>query len=237
MVQHNDPKVIVALDHLNIEQMRSLVSQLYPDQCRLKVGITLFTQYGPALIEELMSQGFAVFLDLKFHDIPQQVAGACYTAACLGVWMMSIHIQGGVAMLESACNALLKVNSNDKPLLIGVTVLTSFDDIDLQQVGIKEKISDLVPYMAKIAHEVGLQGVVCSPQEVSLLRSQFKRDFLLVTPGIRLDNAIKDDQKRIMTPKAAIAAGANYLVIGRPVSQAEHPSKLLQKINAEIIKD
>ena len=234
MASVRDPKIIVALDHLNITQTKALVTQLNPEECRLKVGVTLFTHYGPTLIAALMKSGFEIFLDLKFHDIPQQVAGACSAAADLGVWMMNVHIQGGRAMLESAYHALAKTHFPNKPLLIGVTVLTSFDDGDLQAIGVQEKIAVLVPRFAKLAQEVGLDGVVCSPHEVSTLRAQFKKDFLLVTPGIRPAGGTQHDQKRIMTPQAAMMAGSSYLVIGRPITDAADPASALRRINAEI---
>ena len=228
------PRVIVALDYPSLEQARALVSQLDPALCRLKVGNILFTQYGPAFVEELMQQGFSVFLDLKFHDIPQTVAGACRSAAALGVWMVNVHMQGGRAMLEAACQELSKVPAFQRPLLTGVTVLTSLVDSDLQSMGVQETVATLVPRMAMMAQEIGLDGVVCSAQEAMLLRAQLNKTFLLVTPGIRLHSDDQTDQKRTMTPEAAINAGASYLVVGRPVTQAAHPLHVLQEINATI---
>ena len=230
----SSPRVIVALDYPTIAQARALVSQLDSTLCRLKIGNILFTQYGPAFVEELMKMGFSVFLDLKFHDIPQTVAGACRSAAALGVWMVNVHIQGGHAMLEAACHELAKVSASQKPLLIGVTVLTSLVDSDLQSMGLQETVSTLVPRMAALAQATGLDGVVCSAQEVSALRGQLNKEFVLVTPGIRLHAGDQTDQKRIMSPEAAINAGASYLVVGRPITQADQPLRVLQEINAKI---
>ncbi|WP_423063896.1 orotidine-5'-phosphate decarboxylase [Candidiatus Paracoxiella cheracis] len=228
------PKVIVALDHPSLEDARSLVSQLNPELCRLKIGNILFTHYGPSIIEEFMKKGFSIFLDLKFHDIPQTVAGACRSAAALGVWMVNVHVQGGQAMLAAARNEIDRI-AGKKPLLIGVTVLTSMDDADLKLMGMTDSVVTLVPRFAKLAQDSGLDGVVCSAQEASILRSQLHENFLLVTPGIRLATSDKGDQKRIMTPKAAIEAGANYLVIGRPITQVKNPLEVLQQIHTEII--
>lgn len=229
------PKIIVALDHSNIDEARNLVSQLDPKLCRLKIGSVLFTHYGPSFVEELMRKGFSVFVDLKFHDIPNTVAGACRSAAELGVWMINVHVQGGHAMLAAARNELDKI-SGKKPLLIGVTVLTSMDDSDLNLMGITDSVNTLVLRLVKLAQNSRLNGIVCSAQEAATLRSQLNDDFLLVTPGIRLVGDKKDDQKRTMTPQAAIEAGANYLVIGRPITQAENPAQVLQQIHNDITR-
>lgn len=229
-----DPKIIVALDHATRDDACALVSQLDPALCRLKIGSILFTHYGPDFVEELMKKGFTVFLDLKFYDIPQTVAGACRAAAELGVWMVNVHVQGGHAMLAAARNALDKTRGVKKPLLIGVTLLTSMDNNDLELMGVVDGVNTVVPRLAQVAQNAGLDGVVCSAQEAATLRSQRKNDFLLVTPGIRLVGGEKGDQKRIMTPQAAMAAGANYLVVGRPITQAENPLEVLHQIQQQI---
>jgi len=227
------PKIIIALDHSTIEGARKCVADLDPKLCSIKIGSILFTHYGPHFVEECMKKGFFVFLDLKFHDIPQTVAGACRSAAELGVWMMNVHTQGGHAMLAAARNELDKLTGK-KPLLIGVTVLTSMDNSDLELMGVPDTVNTLVPRLAKLAQQSGLDGVVCSAQEASTLRAQLHKDFLLVTPGIRLANGEKGDQKRIMTPKDALAAGSDYLVIGRPITQAKNRVQVLQTIHNEI---
>lgn len=181
-----------------------------------------------------MQKGYRIFLDLKFYDIPQTVAGACRAVAELGVWMMNIHISGGRTMMETVVNALQSITLKEKPLLIGVTILTSLDGSDLKTLGIQEKVPDIVCRMATLAKSAGLDGVVCSAQEAALLRKQFDRNFLLVTPGIRLETDEKGDQKRVMTPRAAIQAGSDYLVIGRPITQSTDPLKALEAIDKDI---
>lgn len=228
----NSPRLIVALDFPSVEMAYQLVKQLKPSLCRLKVGNILFTQAGPAFVEDLMKLGFEVFLDLKYHDIPQTVAGAVKAAAELGVWMVNVHIQGGQAMLEAASGALQSFNK--RPLLMGVTILTSLQDEDLAPLGIQIPIEKLVPRMAEMAQQAGLDGVVCSSQEARILREQFDSSFVLVTPGIRLSRDEVGDQKRILTPIAAVQAGVSYLVIGRPITQAADPLKVLEKITSEI---
>lgn len=227
----NDPRVIVALDFANITEARDCVAKLDSTLCRLKVGNILFTHYGPAFVEELMKKGFDIFLDLKFHDIPQTVAGACRSAAELGVWMTNLHMVGGRAMCVAAVDAI--ANFHNKPLLVGVTVLTSMDAVDLANIGWTKALPQRVAEMADLARDTGLDGVVCSSAEVGMLRQQLAADFLLVTPGIRLATYQRgeDDQKRVMTPEAAMAAGASYLVIGRPITKALDPLAVLTEIN------
>lgn len=232
----HDPKIIVALDFHSIADVNALVAQLNPNLCRLKIGKTLFTHYGPDLVEDLIKQGFSVFLDLKFHDIPKQVAGACKAAAELGVWMISVHIQGGFTMLHTAATELQQYPQASRPHLIGITVLTSLEERDLEMLAVNEPIKLLVPRLAKLAKKAGLDGVVCSAQEAELLRRSINQPFLLVTPGIRLTDDSKNDQKRIMLPQQAIAAGADYLVIGRSITQAKNPLKVLERITEEINK-
>ena len=225
-------RIIVALDFSTVELARDFVRQIDPSLCRLKIGNILFTQSGPQFVEELMRLGFDVFLDLKYHDIPQTVAGACRAAAELGVWMVNVHTQGGKDMLEAACDALVPFQS--KPLLIGVTVLTSLNDHDLKTIGCCYSAKDMVLRMAGLAKVSGIDGVVCSSQEAGLLREHFDADFKLVTPGIRLEGSEKDDQKRILTPNAAIRAGASYLVIGRPITRADNPLLVLHQISNQL---
>ncbi len=228
----SDPRVIVALDFSAAEQALAFAARVDPQACRLKVGKELFTAAGPALIEKLMHRDFEIFLDLKFHDIPNTVAGACKAAARLGVWMLNVHALGGRAMLEAARDAL--AHAKQRPLLIAVTVLTSMDAQDLQEVGIDGEPAAAALRLAKLAQLSGLDGVVCSAQEAAMLKRECGMEFCLVTPGIRLSGSIKDDQQRVMTPATAIAAGADYLVIGRPVTQADDPAAVLAAINHDI---
>lgn len=228
-----NPKIIVALDNINIKKTLNIVRQLNPKQCRLKVGKELFTAYGPYIVEQLMKLNFEIFLDLKFHDIPNTVANACTAAAKLDVWMTNVHILGGVAMLNAARKAIDQMHGK-KLLLIGVTLLTSLTEADLLTLGFQKKLEDEVVSLAKLAYEAKLDGVVCSPMEVALLRKTIPDHFCLVTPGIRPANSPLNDQKRILTPKEALAQGASYLVIGRPITQSNDPAKALEEILKEI---
>jgi orotidine-5'-phosphate decarboxylase len=228
-----DPKIIVALDYPDAESALRLVNQLTPDLCRLKVGKELFTSSGPQLIESVQEKGFEVFLDLKFHDIPNTVAKACEAAAKLGVWMVNVHALGGQKMMAAAREALEKYTS--RPRLIAVTILTSMDQQDIAQVGLQGTPGDNVISLARLAQSSGLDGVVCSPQEVAQLHQELAGDFLLVTPGVRPQGASQDDQKRTMTPKQALQSGASYLVIGRPITRAEDPLQALKVICTEIL--
>lgn len=221
--------IIVALDFSTKQQALTLAKQLDPARCRVKIASTLFTHYGPALVEELQALGFDVFLDLKYHDIPNQVAAACLQAAKLGVWMLTVHCSGGEAMLMGAREALEGVQGR-KPLLVGVTILTSLSDSDLSTIGYTKNVMDSVCNLAQLAKQAGLDGVVSSATEVASLKKQLGDEFVLVTPGIRLTKDGADDQKRIMTPRKAIAAGATYLVVGRAITQAPEPMYALQKI-------
>jgi orotidine-5'-phosphate decarboxylase len=222
----------VALDYADADSALALVSQLNPVLCRLKVGKELFTAAGPQLVEQFMRHGFEVFLDLKFHDIPNTVAQACKAAATLGVWMVNVHALGGRRMMEAAHEAL--ANFNKPPRLIAVTVLTSMAQADLAEVGILVSPSEQVLHLAALAQASGLDGVVCSAQEAALLRKQAGNVFCLVTPGIRPAEASADDQSRIMTPRAALENGSSYLVIGRPITKAVDPLLALQQIANEI---
>jgi orotidine-5'-phosphate decarboxylase len=230
----NEPRIIVALDYADAQSALQFVNRVEPRACRLKVGKELFTAAGPQLVEQLVQRGFGVFLDLKFHDIPHTVAQACKAASKLGMWMLSVHALGGRAMLAAAREALDRVNP--RPLLIAVTVLTSLDRGDLGQLGIGGGIDDAVLRLAGLAHQSGADGVVCSGHEAPRLRKQFGREFCLVTPGIRPAQAGHDDQLRVVTPRQAVLNGVDYLVIGRPVTQAQDPLKALQEINQEITK-
>lgn len=225
--------VIVALDFASAEKTLDFVQQLEPSLCQLKIGKELFTATGRYLVEQLVLQGYRIFLDLKYHDIPNTVASACKVAADMGVWMVDMHASGGRRMMEAAAEAVS--NYSQSPLLIAVTVLTSMTQSELAETGINLPIDEAVVRLAELSRQAGMNGVVCSAQEATLLRQQLGQEFLLVTPGIRLSNDIKDDQRRIMTPKAALAAGSSYLVMGRPITQSEHPSALLQQINQGLI--
>ena len=231
----NDPKVIVALDYAVGEDALRLVERLEPGLCRLKVGKELFTSAGPALVESLVARGFDVFLDLKFHDIPNTVAQACKAAARLGVWMVNVHGLGGSRMMSAAREAL--EGGASRPKLIAVTVLTSMGRDDLQEIGIGGEPQDTVLRLAKLADSCGLDGVVCSAQEAPLLKRELGAGFCLVTPGIRLAASARDDQVRVTTPREAVRLGADYLVIGRPVTQAPEPLQVLQEINRELTKE
>ena len=228
----NDPKIIIALDYPEARPALILVDKLQPSLCRLKVGKELFTAAGPSLLEQLMKRGFEIFLDLKFHDIPNTTAQACKAAAGLGVWMVNVHAMGGRKMLDAAREAI--ANNARRPRLIAVTLLTSMAQDDLDDLGITATPADMVLHLATLARDCGLDGVVCSAQEAALLRKQFGRDFCLVTPGIRPAQASLDDQSRVMTPLEALHAGASYLVIGRPITQAADPLRALLEINKEI---
>jgi orotidine-5'-phosphate decarboxylase len=230
----SDPKIIVALDFSTARQALELVGRLEPSMCRLKVGKELFTAAGPALLEEFMKRGFEVFLDLKFHDIPNTTAQACKAAAGLGVWMVNVHALGGRKMMEAAREAVAQAQAARPPKLIAVTVLTSMAKEDLIDIGIGDTPAEMVLRLAKLASDSGLDGVVCSAQEAGQLRSGFGEKFCLVTPGIRPAGTQVDDQSRIMTPLAALKAGSSYLVIGRPITQAADPLQVLLDINKEI---
>ena len=225
-------KIIVALDFPDAASALALVDRLDPALCRLKVGKELFTVAGPDLVRTLAARGYEVFLDLKFHDIPNTVAAACRAAAGLGVWMMNVHASGGRRMMQAAREALAE--SPRRPLLIGVTVLTSMSAEDLAETGIDAEPAAQVLRLASLTQACGLDGVVCSAQEAALLRARLGEGFRLVTPGIRPAGSETGDQRRVMTPMQAMAAGATDLVIGRPITAAADPVKVLQSINDEI---
>lgn len=228
----NDSRIIVALDFSSEKQVLEFTSQLEPSMCKLKVGKELFTLAGPNLVRQLVDSGFDVFLDLKFHDIPNTVARACKVATDLGVWMLNVHALGGRNMLIAAREAL--ETSSNRPLLIAVTILTSLGQEDLQEIGLNGTPEDNVLRLANLTKEAGLDGVVCSSREVTNLRQTQGEAFTLVTPGIRPAGSEAGDQIRIMTPVDAIQAGSNYLVIGRPITQSADPILTLHTINTEL---
>lgn len=224
--------VIVALDFPSAQPALDLVAQLTPQLCRLKVGKELFTRSGPALVENLQDQGFEVFLDLKFHDIPNTVAAAVRAAAELGVWMVNVHASGGRRMMEAAVAELAGLER--KPLLIAVTVLTSMSDADLTELGYQETAAQRVQRLAALAANCGLDGVVCSALEAEALRAARGDEFCLVTPGIRLAGDAAGDQRRVVTPADAVALGSDYLVIGRSITAAPDPLAALRRVHAEL---
>ena len=228
----NRKRVIVALDVPDAAGALAIAARLDPALCRVKVGKELFVAAGPAVVGALQERGFEVFLDLKFHDIPNTVAGACRSAAKLGVWMMNVHASGGETMLRAAREAVSSVVR--PPMLIAVTVLTSLTNDDLERVGYTGSVMENVERLARIARACGLDGVVCSAQEATLVRKATGEDFTLVTPGIRLESDNRDDQARVVTPRDAVRLGANYLVIGRPITGSPDPAATLQSINESL---
>jgi orotidine-5'-phosphate decarboxylase len=223
--------LIIALDFAVRSELDVLVDKLDPSLCRLKVGKELFTLYGPEVVRDLQRRGFEVFLDLKFHDIPNTTAAAVAAAADLGVWMVNVHASGGTKMMSAAKAALLPFGK-DAPLLIAVTVLTSMHSNELRNIGVHDNALAQVRRLAMLTSECGLDGVVCSAQEVSVLRGLIPDDFLLVTPGIRPQGSAPDDQQRVATPTEAMTMGSNYLVIGRPITRSDDPLAALKQINA-----
>ncbi len=228
MSSNTDARIIIALDFKDEASTLALVAQLKPSLCKLKVGKELFVRCGPSLVKKLIKQGFDVFLDLKFHDIPNTVAAACQAAADMGVWMVNVHASGGRKMMTYAKEAIEQCQH--KPLLIGVTVLTSLSRQDISEIGLDLEPSEQVLRLAKLAYDSGLDGVVCSPQEASMLKQNIAQDFCLVTPGVRPKGADIGDQQRIMTPSQALAQGSDYLVIGRPITAHPEPIQALQAI-------
>ncbi|MFJ1267770.1 orotidine-5'-phosphate decarboxylase [Legionella lytica] len=225
--------LIVALDFNREQDALNLVDKLDPKECSLKVGSELFTLFGTQFVRQLVDRKFKVFLDLKFHDIPNTVANACKAGADLGVWMMNVHASGGMNMMHSARQALESYGVN-RPILIAVTVLTSFSQEDLASIGVTIPVMDHVKNLAHLAKESGLEGVVSSAHEVGEIKNACGADFITVTPGIRLATDAKNDQIRIMTPAEARAAGSDYLVVGRPITQADEPEKVVAAILSHI---
>ncbi len=225
----SDPKVIVALDYPTADAALAMADQLNPELCRVKVGKELFTVSGPEVVRSLMQKGFDVFLDLKFHDIPNTVAAAVKVAAQMGVWMVNVHASGGSRMMRAAREAVDSV-PNNKTHLIAVTVLTSMSPEDLAETGITKSPLEQVLYLADMAKRAGMDGVVCSAQETAAIREQLGDDFLLVTPGIRMPGDDAGDQRRVVTPHDALANGSSYLVMGRSITGATDPVGVLKKI-------
>ncbi|MBB3323901.1 MULTISPECIES: orotidine-5'-phosphate decarboxylase [Atlantibacter] len=228
-----DSPIVVALDYDNRDKALAFVDQINPQDCRLKVGKEMFTRFGPQLVRDLHSRGFDVFLDLKFHDIPNTAAKAVAAAADLGVWMVNVHASGGARMMQAAREALVPFGQ-DAPLLIAVTVLTSMEASDLADIGITLSPAEHAERLARLTQQCGLDGVVCSAQEAVRFKSALGNAFKLVTPGIRPEGSAAGDQRRIMTPQLAQQAGVDYMVIGRPVTQSENPSQTLRDILASL---
>ncbi len=224
--------IIVALDYPDKAPALALAQRLSPELCRLKVGKELFTRAGPALVENLQQLGFEVFLDMKYHDIPNTVAGAVTAAASLGVWMVNVHASGGRRMMEAAVEALQ--GAGHRPKLIAVTVLTSMSDEDLRELGYTQAAHERVSQLAALAASSGVDGVVCSAQEALRLREECGAQFCLVTPGIRLAGDAAGDQRRVVTPAQAVANGSDYLVIGRSITAADDPLAALQRVLNEL---
>lgn len=233
MTTKNDPRIIVALDFPSEQPALALADTLDPARCRLKVGKELFTRSGPELVRGLQDRGFQVFLDLKFHDIPNTTSAAVAAAADLGVWMVNVHASGGEAMM-TACRRRLESYGEQRPLLIAVTVLTSMTESEFAAIGLQGSAEEQVSRLAALTARCGLDGVVCSALEAPRLKAEQGAGFTLVTPGIRPASASAGDQQRIMTPSAAIEAGSDYLVIGRPITQAQDPLAALAAIDREI---
>jgi orotidine-5'-phosphate decarboxylase len=236
-MSEHDPRIIVALDFADPAAALAFAGRLRAGDCALKVGKELFVAAGPELVRALVTRGFRVFLDLKFHDIPHTVAQACAAATRLGVWMMNVHAAGGRPMLREAREAVARTAAGEgraRPLLIGVTVLTSLDDAELAATGVSRTTHEQARLLAGVARDCGLDGVVCSALEAPALRAATGPDFKLVTPGIRRAGSAKDDQARVVTPEAAVANGADYLVVGRPITQAPDPVAALARMNASL---
>ncbi len=228
MSMANDAKIIIALDFKDESSTLALVAQLKPELCKLKVGKELFVRCGPSLVQKLIDRGFDVFLDLKFHDIPNTVAAACMAAADMGVWMVNVHASGGRKMMMAAREAI--ESCQHQPLLIAVTVLTSLSRADIVEVGLDIEPEQQVLRLAHLAHDCALDGVVCSPLEVAMLKSKISQDFCLVTPGVRPPGSSTGDQQRVMTPAEALSQGSDYLVIGRPITASDEPLQVLNTI-------
>lgn len=228
----SDRPIIVVLDYPSSDAALALVEQLDPKRCNVKVGKELFTRAGPDVVRALVDRGFRVFLDLKYHDIPNTVGAACAAATDLGVWMLNVHASGGPAMLQAARAAV--GDAADRPKIIAVTVLTSLDSNDLSAAGFAGDTATTASKLANLTEECGLDGVVCSPQEIAMMRAERSDNFLLVTPGIRPAGSAVGDQKRVMTPADALAAGASYLVIGRPITAAPDPMEAFAAIEASL---
>lgn len=231
IADHN--QIIVALDIADKKQALNIVDQLSPEHCRLKVGKEMFTLYGPDWVRQLQSRGFDIFLDLKFHDIPNTVAGAVKAAAELGVWMVNVHAGGGRKMLTAARDALQSYG-DDRPKLIAVTVLTHMNSNDITEIGYPSDVDAQVKRLAQLTEDCGLDGIVCSPLDLAKLTEQLSTEFLFVTPGVRSEKVVGDDQTRVMTAVEAVKAGSSYLVIGRPITQSDEPMRVINSINQQL---
>lgn len=229
-MNQQDPKIIVALDFPASNQAMSFVDRLDPSLCKLKVGFELFVAEGPAFVAALVGSGYDVFLDLKFHDIPNTVASACKVASRLGVWMINVHASGGQRMMEAAREAIAQ--ESRPPKLIAVTVLTSMDDEDMRSIQVPVSAREQALHLSHLAKQSGLDGVVCSAQEVEDMKKINGEHFLAVTPGIRPKGSAQGDQKRIVTPEDAFSMGSDYLVMGRPITGAEDPVGVLKQLDA-----
>lgn len=225
----NSSPIVVALDYADKSAALAFADKIDPRDCRLKIGKEMFTHFGPQMVKDLQSRGFDVFLDLKFHDIPNTTAHAVAAAADLGVWMVNVHASGGARMMTAAKEALAPFGK-DAPLLIAVTVLTSMEGSDLADLGITLSPADYAERLARLTRDCGLDGVVCSAQEARRFKSALGSAFQLVTPGIRPAGSKADDQRRVMTPQEAMAAGVDYMVIGRPITQSADPAQTLREI-------
>ena len=233
-MKKKDSKIIVALDMDNLKAINNLVDKLDPNLCKLKIGKEAFVYFGPSLVKSLVAKKYDVFLDLKFHDIPSTVAKAIKAAADLGVWMVNVHTQGGLKMLEEAKKSLENYKEN-KPYLIGVTILTSMNETEFKNLNFRSSLEEQVIKLADLAHLAKLDGLVCSAHEAKKLKTKFGEQLKLVTPGIRTSTKSTQDQARTMTPFDAIKAGSDYLVIGRPITQARVPYEILAQINETLI--
>lgn len=227
----NNSKIIVALDFGSLSETEDFLKKVKGQNCRVKVGKELFTNEGPNVIKLIQQYGFEIFLDLKFHDIPNTVSKAIKASCNLGVWMVNVHASGGKQMLLAAREAV--DSSSNKPILIAVTILTSYDNYSFQELGFKNNLLDQIAYLATLSENSGMDGIVCSANDIPSIKPLVKEKFQFITPGVRLTNS-NDDQKRVTTPEDAIKQGSNYLVIGRPITSSEDPAALIEKINQKI---
>jgi len=226
------PKLFIAIDQNDINKAKELIQKLAPEMCGIKVGKELFTACGPEIIQWIQEKGFKVFLDLKYHDIPNTVEKACFVASKMGVSILNVHALGGIDMMLAAKEGVDKSNNN--PYLIAVTLLTSMDSNGLKDIGFTSTVNKQILNLAKIASQAKMDGIVCSAKDIINIKSELPESFLYVTPGIRLSSSTKDDQKRISTPSEAVKMGSNILVIGRPITQAKNPEAVLNEIMNEI---
>ena len=226
------PKLFIAIDQNDINKAKELIQKLAPEMCGIKVGKELFTACGPEIIQWIQEKGFKVFLDLKYHDIPNTVEKACFVASKMGVSILNVHALGGIDMMLAAKEGVDKSNNN--PYLIAVTLLTSMDSNGLKDIGFTSTVNKQILNLAKSASQAKMNGIVCSAKDIINIKSELPESFLYVTPGIRLSSSTKDDQKRISTPSEAVKMGSNILVIGRPITQAKNPEAVLNEIMNEI---